>query len=246
MHIVLTGATGRVGGAVLRSCLASAAVTKLSILSRRDFPLPGGEGLDVQKATVIVHKDYESYPPSLIEQLKGAEACIWAQGISQTQVSKPEYIRITHDYPIAAVKAFSALSDDKFNFVYVSGEGADQEEKASRLFAKIKGRTEKELRSLPSEYPMLRIFNVRPGYVEPTQTERSSLSFSTRILHGIAGPVLNTLASKLVSPADVLAKVLVDIATSNGDALAPGVGVEDDGLLLRCSGIRRLGGLSVE
>lgn len=35
-----------------------------------------------------------------------------------------EYIRITHDYPIAAAKAFSSLSNTgKFNFVYVSGEG---------------------------------------------------------------------------------------------------------------------------
>lgn len=33
-----------------------------------------------------------------------------------------EYIKITHDYPIAAAKAFSTLSDS-FNFVYISGEG---------------------------------------------------------------------------------------------------------------------------
>lgn len=33
-----------------------------------------------------------------------------------------EYVKITVDYPLAAAKAFSGLSDS-FNFVYVSGEG---------------------------------------------------------------------------------------------------------------------------
>jgi hypothetical protein len=35
-----------------------------------------------------------------------------------------EYIRITYDYPLAAAKSFSLLSNTgKFNYVYVSGEG---------------------------------------------------------------------------------------------------------------------------
>jgi len=35
-----------------------------------------------------------------------------------------EYVQITYDYPLAAAKAFSSLSNSgKFNFVYVSGEG---------------------------------------------------------------------------------------------------------------------------
>ncbi|KAJ7610771.1 hypothetical protein FB45DRAFT_875534 [Roridomyces roridus] len=43
---------------------------------------------------------------------------------AQTQVDKNEYVRITYDYPLAAAKAFSTLSEkDHFNFVYVSGEG---------------------------------------------------------------------------------------------------------------------------
>lgn len=38
--------------------------------------------------TVIEHKDFNEYGPELLEKLKGADGCIWAQGISQTQVSK--------------------------------------------------------------------------------------------------------------------------------------------------------------
>ena len=149
MHIILTGATGSVGAPTLLHCLASPAITKLSILSRRQFPLPrntaGLPNWDEKKANIIVHKDYSTYSEEVLSALKGADGCIWAQGVSQTEVSKEyvfksiskllflqlscsllfrDYIRITYDYPLAAAKAFSTLSDTgKFNFVYVSGEG---------------------------------------------------------------------------------------------------------------------------
>lgn len=88
MHLILTGATGTVGNAVLHHCLASPKVTRLSILSRRDFVLPEGDKFNTAKAEVIVHTNYTDYSPALLEKLKGSDGCIWAQGISQTQVSK--------------------------------------------------------------------------------------------------------------------------------------------------------------
>jgi uncharacterized protein YbjT (DUF2867 family) len=88
MHIILTGATGTIGAEVLGHCLSSSKITRLSILSRRQFTLPVGEGLNANKAQIIVHEDYSKYPDELREKLKGAEGCIWAQGISQNEVSK--------------------------------------------------------------------------------------------------------------------------------------------------------------
>jgi hypothetical protein len=43
--------------------------------------------------TVIKHEDFSDYSPELLERFKGANGCIWAQGISQSQVSK-EYAAI--------------------------------------------------------------------------------------------------------------------------------------------------------
>jgi malate/lactate dehydrogenase len=88
MHIILTGATGTIGYPVLQLCLASPKVTRLSILSRRPFDLPSGDNVDTKKAQIILHEDYTNYPVELADQLKGAEACIWAQGVSQKDVPK--------------------------------------------------------------------------------------------------------------------------------------------------------------
>lgn len=89
MHVILTGATGLVGSSVLNQLLQQPAsrVSHISILGRKNSPLAEGK----PNITFIKHDDFTSYPPELLEKLKGANACIWALGISQTQVSK-EYV----------------------------------------------------------------------------------------------------------------------------------------------------------
>ena len=148
MHLILTGATGVVGSSVLQHCLASSSITKLSILSRRDFDIAAFAGPafvpHVGKARVIVHTDYTSYPQDLLDQLQGAKGVIWAQGISQFSVNEryvqgeiverytdellklviSEYIHITYESPMAAAKAFANLNGEQsFIFVHVSGHG---------------------------------------------------------------------------------------------------------------------------
>ncbi|KAI9864382.1 MAG: hypothetical protein M1813_003302 [Trichoglossum hirsutum] len=245
MHIILTGATGTVGSAVLTSLLSSPTVSQLSILSRRQFDLPTGDNLDLKKAKIIVHKDYVSYPDELLKgALDGAQGCVWAQGISQTEVNKEDYIRITYDFPMAAARAFATLPKPggHFNFVYVSGEGADPTEKTFTLFGRIKGRAERDLVSLPTSDPSLsslRIFNVRPGYVEPSQVRDRSLAL--KFVDYTLLPALKRLLPGQVSPQGVLGKVLTDLATGDGEPLTAGTGVEAEGRTLRSSGIRRLG-----
>jgi uncharacterized protein YbjT (DUF2867 family) len=87
MHLILTGATGLVGSAVLHHMLSTPSISQISILSRR--PVPQAEGH--VKAKVIIHKDFNTYTSDVLEQLKGAEGVVWAQGISVTQVTK-EYV----------------------------------------------------------------------------------------------------------------------------------------------------------
>lgn len=87
-HLILTGATGLVGSAalahVLSVSLPAGKISKLSILSRRPVPMAEGK----PNVEVIIQNDFTKYEPELLEKLKGAEGCIWAQGISVTQVDK--------------------------------------------------------------------------------------------------------------------------------------------------------------
>ncbi|KDQ20965.1 hypothetical protein BOTBODRAFT_81707, partial [Botryobasidium botryosum FD-172 SS1] len=242
MHIILTGATGLIGASVLQRCLSSPNVTQLSILSRRDFALPVGDTLDTKKAQIFVHTDYTSYPAELVQKLKGADGCIWAQGVSQNDVSKDEYVRITHDYPLAAAKSFASLPNTgKFNFVYVSGEGADPAEKSFTLFGKVKGRTEKELLGLQStpEYGTLRIYNVRPGLVDPPEFHRPRSLMQRVFVDRAVAPALRMLIPSQVSPTGQLSKVLVDLATGDGSPLPDGKGIEAEGRTVRSLAIRR-------
>lgn len=86
MHVILTGATGLVGSGVLDAMIKMKNINKISILSRR--PVKMAEDAKDPRINVIIHKDFENYDSELLNQLKGATGCVWALGISQTQVGK--------------------------------------------------------------------------------------------------------------------------------------------------------------
>lgn len=87
MHLILTGATGLVGSAVLHEMISRESVTRVSVLSRRQVPMANGH----EKVHVIIHKDFSQYPEDVMEKLRGAEGVVWALGISANDVSK-EYV----------------------------------------------------------------------------------------------------------------------------------------------------------
>jgi hypothetical protein len=84
MHLILTGATGLVGAAVLDNMLAQQSISRISILSRR--PVAMVEGHD--KAKVIIHNDFGVYSEALLDELRDAKGCVWALGVSQNDVDK--------------------------------------------------------------------------------------------------------------------------------------------------------------
>ena len=72
------------------------------------------------KLTTIIHKDFNSYPESVLDQLSGAQACIWALGA-------PTSGKAVHaGYTNAAVEAFKSalipkLDGNPLRFIYTSG-----------------------------------------------------------------------------------------------------------------------------
>ncbi|KAH7101199.1 hypothetical protein BKA62DRAFT_749897 [Auriculariales sp. MPI-PUGE-AT-0066] len=235
MQLIISGATGQVGSGLLCACLTSPRITKLSILSRRAFELPTGPGLDVSKATIIVHKDFLNYPSEVLEQLKGATGAVWALGISQTKVSREDYIVITHDYAMAAAKAFATLCEKPFKFIYVSGEGADQNGQGYTFFSNIKGRTDVELLSLTqssNRFSGLRI------YISTGRVSRSIQKILyTPLIPLVLLPMRLLMPRRFISK-DQLASAMLDLALRAGEPLPGGPGIENDGRLVRNSAMR--------
>jgi nucleoside-diphosphate-sugar epimerase len=116
MKLILTGATGFVGNEVLYHALEDANVESVTVLTRR--PIRTAHA----KLKELVLKDFLDYAP--IREHLMADACIWALGVSQTEVTKEEYIRITFDYTLAAARAMFAVNQ-QMRFCFVSGSGAD-------------------------------------------------------------------------------------------------------------------------
>ena len=74
MKIIITGATGLVGGALVRQCIQDERITNALVVTRRPLPEKLSNN---EKITVIEHKDFSTFPPELLERLSGAEGCLW-------------------------------------------------------------------------------------------------------------------------------------------------------------------------
>lgn len=74
MKVIVTGCNGLVGSALVRQCIANDNISHVFALTRK--PLDEAVAKST-KVTVILHDDFSTYPPALLSQLAGAEACLW-------------------------------------------------------------------------------------------------------------------------------------------------------------------------
>jgi len=75
MKLVLSGCTGFIGGEVLRQCIQFSEITSIIVLSRREVEDP--DVIGNPKVKVIIVEDFLHYSQDVIQELEGAEACIW-------------------------------------------------------------------------------------------------------------------------------------------------------------------------
>ncbi|KAI0450060.1 hypothetical protein F5B21DRAFT_448502 [Xylaria acuta] len=251
MHLILTGATGLVGSGVLDAMIKMKDVTRISVLSRR--PVPMAEDAKDPRVNVIIHKDFAKYDSTVLDQLKGARGCVWALGISQTQVSKEEYVKITKDYALAATQAFQCLANENepFNFVYVSGRGATQNPgRFTPIFGRVKGETEIALAALRKQNPLMHASSVRPGAVDGTAHEAIQKYIPTRPLsyRMMAPLILAPIRAGIPSmhcPTSELGRFLTEMAMGKHPITSPAQDIARIGEfpLLENSAFRRLAGL---
>ncbi|MCJ1238653.1 hypothetical protein MMC14_006644 [Varicellaria rhodocarpa] len=212
--LLITGATGTAGAEAVRQALNHPSISQVTVLSRR--PLPSHVVSNPEsnpKLKVIEHKDFLSYPTTLLYQLKGHQAVLWDLGISSAGFKETDYEVITKDYALAAAKAFATLGsvDEKFVFCYLSGDGTDQRDgKAWTMFGRVKGRAERDLALLPSEYQSLATYSFRPAAILPSapipEAPRTQKILTTIV------PVLRPFMKAYVIDASVLARGMIEAA----------------------------------
>lgn len=138
MKILIFGATGMAGGAVLEACLAAPVVEEVRAITRRGLMHTNA------KLRTFVHKDFLDYS-TVQEAFHGIDACLYCLGVSVTQVSKEEYRRITYSCTMAAAQMFQ-LQCPGAAFHYISGRGTNS---GSRMFwAQVKAQVETDLIAL--------------------------------------------------------------------------------------------------
>lgn len=191
---------------ILRAALADPAVSQVTVFSRSALPstIPPSP-----KLNVITHKDFSSYPPDLINgPLAGHAACIWALGRSSRGMTEQAYTELTHDWPVAAIKAFhegGLVGEDgkPFRFVYVSGEGVDRSGKGLAMFSRVKGRAEVDLLAYSNaSQDKLKTLVLRPGYFfpsDPADARRLRSGFE-RFLDPIFGTLFRALNLGIRAP----------------------------------------------
>jgi len=212
MKILLFGATGSAGAAVLDACLNASIVDEVRAITRR--PLMNTNS----KLRTYVHKDFLDYS-TVQEAFRSMDACLFCLGISSTQVSQEEYRTISYSYPLAAANMFKAQCPGAA-FHYISGQGTRADSRMT--WARVKAQTEQDLINLvdadcwrpafidakPSPnlprayavfYPLLRVLKPFPSlYVHGRDLGRAMLQASVENLRRriIENPEIRQIAAR--------------------------------------------------
>jgi uncharacterized protein YbjT (DUF2867 family) len=201
MKILLFGATGMVGQAVLRECLTADDVSEVLAIGRT----PTGQGHP--RLHELHHADLWDYR-AVEDQLGGFDACFFCIGRTSSGMSEADYSHFTFDMTLAAATTLARLCPE-LTFVYVSGAGADSSERGSTMWARVRGRTENALLRLP-----FKAYAVRPGVIQPLHGIRSKTG-SYRWFYTLTAPLLpllRVLLPNTVLSTDVVARAMLNLA----------------------------------
>jgi uncharacterized protein YbjT (DUF2867 family) len=200
IKVLLFGASGMVGTAVLRECLADPQVVRVVSVGRT------ASALHSPKLAQIVHADLANYD-SIESSLRDIDACFFCLGVSAANLSERDYSRVTYDYTLAAANALVRLNS-RMVFVYVSGAGTDSSESGRLMWARVKGRTENALLAVP----FAAAYMLRPGIIQPLHGIKSKTR-SYRIFYSLSALLLPAL--RAVFPNHVLSTTQIGAAMLN-------------------------------
>ena len=138
LRVLITGATGFIGGGVLKECLENESISSIVSVSRNSV------NVSSSKLEEIILPDLTDLS-GIEEKLSGFDACFYCLGTSSSGLSEEEYRTITVDLSMSFSKKILELNPE-ITFSFISAEGADINGKA--MWAKVKGEAEKKILDL--------------------------------------------------------------------------------------------------
>jgi uncharacterized protein YbjT (DUF2867 family) len=206
VNVLLFGATGMVGQGVLRECVLDPGVERILVVGRS--PTGGKDGKE--KLRELVLPDVADL--SAVEsELTGFDACFFCLGVSAVGMSEERYAKVTHELTLAVARTLVRL-DPGMTFVYVSGAGTDSTERGRAMWARVKGRTENALMTLPFKAAYM----FRPAAIVPMHGIRSKTTWY-RVLYAVMTPlypVLKALSPNGITTTEQVGRAMLAVARS--------------------------------
>lgn len=205
-NVIITGASGMIGGLILDYCLQREDVKQVTSITRKK------SGLSHPKLREVLHENFTDYS-SITGYLQHQDICFFCIGVYTGQVPRAQFREITVNVTAAFAAALKTESPEAV-FCFLSGQGADRSEKSKLMFALDKGIAENQLISL--QFPQLAIF--RPGYIYPV-TPRKEPNLFYRIFRVLYKPLLSKVYPNIGLSSEELAKAMVYTGFNGGPQL---------------------------
>ena len=206
-RVVIVGATGMVGGNVLRYALENSAIGCVTAVARTKL------GLSHPKLKEVLHSDFADCT-ALAEALSAQDAVVFCLGTYTGVVTDAQLRTITVSYMVEFARVLRRSSPNAA-FLFLSGSCADPTDQSRLSFTPYRGEAENAL--FAAGFPRVYVF--RPTYIHPVKPRREpNLSYQLR--RGIY-PAFRLVFPNQVIRADDLARVMVDCAV-RGAGRVPG------------------------
>lgn len=199
--VIVTGATGMVGKAILLECLEDSRIGKVLSISRRTC------GITHDKLEELIHSDFSDYS-SVADQLEGYDACFAAMGVSAAGMDEAKYTKLTYDFTLTLARELIKLNP-QMNYMYVSGRGTDATESGDSMWARVKGKTENDLRKLGFS----RSYSFRPGMIVPVKGVAPSSTLYKVLIGSLKWifPLMKALSPNSVVNSDEIGKAMIHL-----------------------------------
>ena len=200
MKVIIFGATGMVGQAVLKQCVLDKDITSILAVGRSSSEIA------YPKLSQLAHEDLWNYK-AIESDLTGYDACFFCIGTTAAGKSEKDYTHITYDMTLAAATTLARLNPN-MTFIYVSAIGAGEQSK--QMWARVRGKTETALLALPFKG----VYIVRPAVIQPLDGIESRTT-AYRLLYMATKPLLPLLFKKFpkyVTTTTQLGRVMINVA----------------------------------